>query len=70
MHLTNHKFKMKTCRKEYCWIPEQTINGVRKCVVTYIRWPHLRKAFKDVEKKTKQKPSASSREAELRILIW
>ena len=51
MHLTNHKFKMKTCRKEYCWIPEQTINGVRKCVVTYIRWPHLRKAFKDVEKK-------------------
>ena len=24
MHLTNHKFKMKNCRKEYCWITEQT----------------------------------------------
>ena len=42
---------MKNYRKEYCWITEQTINGVRKCVVMYIRWPQLRKAFKDVEKK-------------------
>ena len=68
MHLTNHKFKMKNCRKEYCWITEQTINGVRKCVVRYIRWPHLRKVFKDVKKK--KTTLASSREAELRILIW
>ena len=51
MHLINHKFKMKNYRKEYCWITEKTINGVRKCVVMYIRWPQLRKAFEDVEKK-------------------
>ena len=51
MHLTNHKFKMKNCRKEYCWITEQTINGVRKYVVKCIRRAHLRKVFKDVKKK-------------------
>ena len=51
MHLTNHKFKMKNCRKEYCWITEQTINGVRKYVVKCIGRAHLRKVFKDVKKK-------------------